>query len=299
MAQSRIIPPPKPDRAKNQISLGSTTLNLSRGPHLMGIVNVTPDSFSDAGLCIDPGLAEEHALRLEAEGASIIDVGGESSRPGSKPVTVQEELSRIKPVLKRIIRKLKVPVSVDTYKFDVAEVVLDMGVAMINDIYALRFDRRLSGLIARHRAGVVLMHMHQNPETMQQNVLEGNVLDQVISTLKEALQCALDSGIERRRICVDPGIGFGKSLEGNLELLKGLDRIKDELNCPLLVGLSRKSFMKHLLKGDIRFLDMAHAATHLEALHRGANILRVHEVEKTLHLLRLFSELSEETSWKS
>jgi len=264
-------------RPRIDFCFGQAKLCLGRETKIMGVLNVTPDSFSDGGLFRDPGRAAEHALKMQEAGAHIIDVGGESSRPGSRPVSPAEEIKRIRPVLKRLSKKIKIPVSVDTYKVDVARMALEEGALLINDITALRGNKRLARLIARYGAGIVLMHMQGTPGTMQKKPFYRNLLKDVRGTLKKAVDTALDAGIPRSHVAVDPGFGFGKTTEQNLEILSRLE-VFLELKCPVLVGLSRKSFIGNILGapvGDRLYGSLAAAAV---AIHRGAHILRVHDV---------------------
>ena len=226
--------------------LGRAKLCLGPKTKIMGVLNVTPDSFSDGGLFLDAGRAEDRALRMEAEGAHCIDIGGESSRPGSKPVSSREEIKRIRPVLKRLSRRLKIPISVDTYKEEVARVALDEGAVLINDIFALRENKRLARLIAKYKASVVLMHMQQEPRTMQKNPHYRNLVGEVRTYLKKAVDFALQEGIPKHKILIDPGFGFGKTTEQNLQLLCRLDEFSG-LGYPVLAGLSRKSFLGNIL----------------------------------------------------
>lgn len=264
-------------RPRFDFCFGQAKLCLGRETKIMGVLNVTPDSFSDGGLFQDPGRAAEHALKMQDAGAHLIDVGGESSRPGSRPISPAEEIKRIRPVLKRLSKKIKIPVSVDTYKVDVARMALDEGALLINDITGLRGNKRLARLIARCGAGVVLMHMQGTPGTMQKRPVYGNLLKDISDHLKKAVEAALDAGIPRSHIAVDPGFGFGKTTEQNLEILSRLE-IFLALKCPVLVGLSRKSFIGNILGapvGDRLYGSLAAAAV---AIHRGAHILRVHDV---------------------
>lgn len=256
---------------------GRHSLDLARAPFVMGVVNVTPDSFSDGGLFLDPAKAEEQALRLEAEGADIIDLGGESSRPGALPVSADEECSRVIPALRRIVSALKIPVSVDTCKFEVMEQALDAGASIINDIRALQSDARIPGLVSRYGAGVILMHMRGDPSGMQDDVFYPDVVSEVEKELRRYVEAALTAGIPPDRIAVDPGIGFGKSPEANVLLLSAVPRLKRNLGFPVCVGLSRKSFLKRLLGGSAD-LKAANAAAHALAAALGAGILRVHDV---------------------
>lgn len=244
----------------------------------MGILNVTPDSFSDGGRFFDPALACKRALRMEIEGAHIIDIGGESSRPGSKPVSSREEIRRIRPVFKRLAKKIKTPLSIDTYKYDVASMALDEGASLVNDIRALGADRRMAKLIARQKAGVVLMHMRGTPQTMQQKTAYRDVVHNVSAYLKGAIGRALQAGIGASSIVADPGFGFGKTPEQNARLLFHFDFFQ-KLKIPLLAGLSRKSFIGAFSgvhdPGDRLYGSLAAAAL---AVERGAHILRVHDV---------------------
>lgn len=277
-------------RESRLLRVGSYILNLDLGPRIMGILNVTPDSFSDGGLYSDPARAEEHALRLESEGASIIDVGGESSRPGSMPISSSEELKRVTPVLKRIINKIKIPISVDTYKYDVVERVLDLGVSIVNDIYGINEDPRISKLIGKYEAAVVLMHMRGNPGNMQHNVDYDDLGKSVEENLKAAAERALNDGVNRDSIIIDPGVGFGKSAVGNCSLVKLVQGLKERLKYPVLLGVSRKSFLKKIL-GDSVNMDHANAAMHAFGLSNGADILRVHDVAKAQEVITLYKHI--------
>lgn len=249
----------------------------------MGVLNVTPDSFSDGGLYRDTGAAIERALRMQEEGAHLIDVGAESSRPGARPVGAREEIRRLRPVLKGLARRLSTPISVDTYKYDVASMALDEGARLVNDIRALKGNRRLARRIASAGASVALMHMRGTPPTMQKKPVYGDVLKDVRTFLSDALERALDAGIPPSRILLDPGFGFGKTPEHNLAILANLDFFL-KLKYPLLVGLSRKSFIGRLSAtrcsgampaGERLYGSLGAAAA---AIARGAHILRVHDV---------------------
>ena len=272
--------------------LGGSRFGLGRQTKIMGVLNVTPDSFSDGGFFLDPGLAQNQALRMQEAGAHLIDVGGESSRPGSRPVSAREEIKRIKPVLKRLSRTLQIPISIDTYKYDVAHAALDEGAVLVNDIHALKGNKRLARLIARYKAGVVLMHMQGAPLTMQENPYYRNLIKEVRDYLRKAVYFALEAGIAKSRIAVDPGFGFGKTGEQNFEVLSRLHELSS-LKCPVLVGLSRKSFIGNLLGisvGDRLYGSLAAAAA---AIHQGAHVLRVHDVLPHKHV----SALIDRTLW--
>ena len=258
-------------------TLGGAYLCLGRETKIMGVLNVTPDSFSDGGIFQDPDLAVRQALKMEREGAHIIDVGGESSRPGSRPVSAKEEIRRIKPVLKRLSKKIKIPISVDTHKHEVAHAALDEGVQVVNDIYALRGDNRLAKLIARYKAGVVLMHMQGDPATMQRAPRYRDLIKDIARVLKQAIHSALEAGIDRSSIAIDPGFGFGKTVEQNLEILSHLGDFS-QLKYPLLVGLSRKSFIGSPATNAPAGRLYGSLGAAAVAIHRGAHILRVHDV---------------------
>jgi dihydropteroate synthase len=245
---------------------------------IMGIVNVTPDSFYDGGRFADPGRAVDHALELAAEGADILDVGGESSRPGSDPVPIEEELRRVVPVIAGLRRRTSVLISVDTTKPEVAEVALDAGADIVNDISAAGLDHRMLGLAARHDAGFVLMHMKGSPKTMQEKPHYDDVIGEIRAFFAARMETARTYGLATENIVLDPGIGFGKQLEDNLTLINGLHAFAD-VGRPLLVGASRKAFLG-------KILDAPSAEDRLEgsiavavmAVVRGAHILRVHDV---------------------
>jgi dihydropteroate synthase len=244
-------------------------------PAVMGVVNVTPDSFSDGGVHLDPDDAAAAARRMIDDGAAVVDVGGESTRPGSEGVPVEDELRRVVPVLERIARD--VPVSIDTAKAAVARRALELGALMVNDVTALRADPALAGVVAEHGAYLCLMHMQGEPRTMQADPRYDDVVAEVASFLEERLAFAVSRGIREDRICLDPGIGFGKTLQHNLELLRRLDAIV-ALGRPVLVGVSRKSSLRKLVgEGDLRSASVAAAVA---AYERGASILRVHDVRE-------------------
>jgi len=244
----------------------------------VGVVNVTPDSFFNGGLYFEPARAIERALALAAEGADIIDIGGESSKPGSNPIPAKEEKKRILPVVEVLKQKNDVLISVDTTKADVAEAALAAGADIINDISAGRFDPRMLPLAARSGAGLILMHMKGTPRTMQIAPHYDDVLGEVRAFLKERLEAAEACGVPRESILLDPGIGFGKKLEHNLALLNNLGALAD-LDRPLLVGISRKSFIGKILKLEAPDrLEGTIAAAVVSILH-GASLLRVHDLQ--------------------
>jgi dihydropteroate synthase len=253
-------------------------------PSVMGVVNVTPDSFSDGGVHLDPDVAAAAARRMIAEGAAIVDVGGESTRPGSEGVTLDEELRRVVPVLERLAGEA--PVSIDTAKAEVAGRALALGAELVNDVTALRGDPALAGVVADAGCYLCLMHMQGEPRTMQASPRYGDVASEVAAFLEERLRFAVSAGIEEARICLDPGIGFGKTVEQNLELVSRLD-VLVRLGRPVLIGFSRKSSLGRLLGDpDARTGPLsASIAAAVAAYERGATILRVHDVREHVEAL--------------
>ena len=272
--------------------LGNLTLTPGRPPLVMGIVNVTPDSFSDGGRFLGPQLAIEHGAQLVAQGADLLDVGGESSRPGSSSIPVQEELARILPVIRGLAGRVGVPLSIDTTKAEVADQALAAGAHVVNDITALRGDPGLAEVVRRHRAGLVLMHMQGTPATMQIAPHYDNVVADVAGFLEARLQHAIDLGIARAQVVLDPGIGFGKSLEHNLQLLAGLGELR-RLGRPVLLGVSRKGFLGKLLDRDASQRLAGSLACVCHALaQQSAQLFRVHDVAPTRDVVRLWLALA-------
>ena len=251
-------------------------LGLER-PLLMGIVNVTPDSFSDGGRFDDPERAVEHALRLVHEGADLLDIGAESTRPGAFPVNTMEERRRLIPVVAAVAKAVSVPISVDTSKAEVARAAIGEGAAMVNDVTALRGDVGMVDVVAETEAGLVLMHMQGTPGTMQQAPHYEDVVGEVATFLSERARVAMDHGVAKERIVLDPGIGFGKTLAHNLELLAHLHTFV-ALGFPLLVGPSRKGFIGQLTHQSVEARGWGTAGVIAMAVSQGANILRVHDV---------------------
>lgn len=247
---------------------------------------MTPDSFSDGGLYLDPERALEYAHQMIDEGADLIDIGGESTRPGAEPVSAEEELSRILPPVKRLVEKLPVPISVDTYKADVAAVVLAEGADLINDVSALGFDPRMASVVADAGAGLVLMHMRGTPRTMQEDPRYDDVVVEVREYLQERIHLAEACGVHREAIVVDPGIGFGKRAEHNLTLLNRLAELR-VLEKPILVGPSRKSFIGSILDLPVEERLEGTAAAVAAAIWQGAHIVRVHDVRAMVRVARM------------
>jgi dihydropteroate synthase len=252
---------------------------------IMGVVNVTPDSFSDGGAFEDEVSAIAHARRLVSEGASIVDVGGESTRPGAEPVTAAQELERVIPVVEGVAGLgLPVQISIDTMKLAVAEAAIDAGASYVNDVTAFRHEPELAALVADRGVDCCLMHMLGEPRTMQQDPRYDDVVDDVKAFLEERLAAAVRAGVREERIQLDPGIGFGKTLEHNLGLLRRLDELTS-LGRPLVIGTSRKSFLGRLTGRDVTERVYATVATSVIAFERGARVFRVHDVAATADAL--------------
>lgn len=268
----------------NSLHCGRFQLDLT-SPRVMGIVNVTPDSFSDGGKYAYTDLAVKHALQLIAEGADILDIGGESSRPGAEPVSLQEELRRVIPVIEALSSRCNVPLSIDTYKPEVMRAAIQAGVDIVNDIRALQEEHALD-IVANSNVGVCLMHMQGVPQTMQINPSYVDVLLEVQQFLADRADACLLHGINKNRIMLDPGFGFGKTKEHNIALIQHLDRFT-ELGYPLLVGLSRKSVLGKIAGGDE--LQRLHAglAASVISVMKGAKIVRVHDVKATVDALKV------------
>jgi dihydropteroate synthase len=274
---------------------------------LMGIVNVTPDSFSDGGLFLDPGRAVAHARALVEEGADLIDVGGESTRPGARGVSAAEELERVGPVLECLLdpagahaasgsTSVGVPVSIDTSKIAVAEAALDAGAEIINDVTAFRAAPQLAALCAERGCGVVLMHMQGKPRTMQENPVYDDVVDEVKGFLAERIEFATGEGIAEDRIWVDPGIGFGKTVEHNLELLRRLAELGD-MGRPIVVGASRKSFIGRITGRELHQRVGGTIAASVMGLVAGAEVLRVHDVAPVREALEAAEAILGQRAW--
>lgn len=278
------------EQAPRQLLLGARALPWPRQTYIMGILNVTPDSFSDGGLYLQPEQALKHAEAMLAAGADVIDVGGQSSRPGAAPVPSEVEYMRVVPVVQEIVKRHGALVSVDTYRSEVAEAALDVGAVLINDISALRFDARMAPLLAQRQAAVVLMHMQGTPQTMQHAPTYRHVLDDVYNFLADRLHYAMQCGLDRQRILLDPGFGFGKTVQHNLDLLRELRHLRG-LGQPLLVGTSRKSFVGELVRRQVWDRLEGTLATVLYAALHGATFVRVHDVASTAQTLRLLSAL--------
>ncbi|MGV8922290.1 MAG: dihydropteroate synthase [Thermomonas sp.] len=273
-----------------QLDCAGRILKLDR-PRIMGIVNATPDSFSDGGAHFDAGAAVAHGLRLAEEGADILDIGGESTRPGANEVSLEEELRRVIPVIERLVKEISLPISIDTGKPEVMRAAVAAGAGMINDVYALRRDGALDAA-AELRVPVVLMHMLGEPRSMQDAPDYDDVVAEVHRFLAERIFAAEMAGIAKKNILVDPGFGFGKTTQHNLQLLAQLQRFT-ELGVPVLAGLSRKRTIRELTgQQDMRARVHGSVAAHLIAAQRGAMLLRVHDVGATVDALRVWSAVA-------
>ena len=268
-----------------RILAGEFLITIDR-PLLVGILNVTPDSFSDGGQFQTEDEAVAHALRMVEAGAAMLDIGAESSRPGAVPITEQEETSRLLPVLEKVVRHCRVPISVDTTKAGVARRAIDAGASLINDISALRFDPAMSALVAKTGVGVVLMHMPGTPQTMQQQASYVDVVGEVAAFLTDRMKWAEASGIRPDQIVLDPGFGFGKLVPHNLAMLDRLSELAD-LGRPLLVGLSRKSFIGQVTDRAVAEREVGTVAAVALAVERGARLLRVHDVAHMVDAVKL------------
>jgi dihydropteroate synthase len=278
----------------NNLNIGDKTFDLKHRTILMGILNVTPNSFSDGGKYFSPDKAIKHALMMEKQGADIIDIGGESTRPGSKKITVEEEINRIVPTIEELVKKINIPISVDTYKSKVAKKTIDAGASMINDISALRGDKTLVKIVSEYEIPICLMHMKGNPGNMQNNPFYKDLIEEIFLFLKERTEFAALNNIKKEKIIIDPGIGFGKrtgrGIEDNCEILRKLDKLK-LLKFPIMVGASRKTFIGNVCGDDkspiIKERLEGSLAAACIAVMNGANIIRAHAVKETRSCLNL------------
>lgn len=284
-------------RKRFRLLLPTRTLELGPRTLIMGVLNVTPDSFSDGGQFFDPQIAIARALEMERCGADIIDIGGESTRPGAKAVSAAREIDRVLPVLRGLRGKLRIPISLDTQKASVAEAGLAAGAEIINDVSALRSDPALGEIVRKHRAALLLMHMRGTPGTMQQGPFARDVMRDVTTGLRAAIARARRAKVSPARLLIDPGIGFGKSYQQNCELLRRLPELA-KLGCPLVVGTSRKAFIGWLLAGKHRKQSLPSdqrmwgtAATVAASIFGGAHIVRVHDVAEMAQVARVADAL--------
>ncbi|MBC8484519.1 MAG: dihydropteroate synthase [Ignavibacteria bacterium] len=268
--------------------------DLSSRTHLIGVLNITPDSFSDGGKYFDGKIdikkIVNDALKMQNDGADFVDVGGESTRPGSQTISVDEELERVIPVVSELNKRLDIPISIDTYKHEVAEEALKEGAVIVNDISAFNFDKKMPEITARYKASCVLMHIKGTPTNMQLNPIYDDVVQEIYDYLSNSINIAEDAGI--RQIIIDVGIGFGKTLEHNLILIKNLSRFK-ELNYPILLGTSRKSFIDKIYPTPLSERLEGTIASNTVGILNGANIIRVHDVAENKKAVRVVDKLKD------
>ncbi len=271
--------------------IGDKVVDLSKRGMIMGVLNVTPDSFSDGGEFLSAAAAIERGLQIAAQGADIIDVGGESTRPGAEPVSAKEELKRVVPVIEKLRAKIDIMISIDTSKLEVANAALDAGASIINDVTAGRGDEKMLPLAATRKAALVLMHMQGEPRTMQKNPHYSDVVGEVADFFRQQYARAIECGVDPMRLAFDPGIGFGKTLEHNVTLLRNLDQLRVQ-DRPLAVGVSRKSFLGNLV-GSNELSERLPPTIALTSIlrSRGADVLRVHDVKENVAALRITEKM--------
>ncbi len=270
----------------HELSVGNTAFNLSKRTHIMGILNITPDSFSDGGKFVEFDKALSHAIKMAEDGADIIDIGGESSRPGAAPVNADAEASRVVPLIEKLSTIVRVPISIDTYKAKVARLALDAGAFMVNDISGLRMDKGMLPLVAERKVPVVIMHMQGTPQNMQENPQYESLISEISAFFRERIKLCLDAGVSPNKIIIDPGIGFGKTVDHNLQIMKHLSEFRS-LGYPLMVGTSRKSFIGNVLGVPVDERLEGTAATVAFAIIQGVEILRVHDVKQMVQVARM------------
>lgn len=268
------------------LSWSDYTLNLDQRTHIMGILNVTPDSFSDGGQYLELNKAIEHGLKMANDGADIIDVGGESTRPYSKKISTNEEIDHVIPVIEVLHKELTIPISIDTYKSEVAQESLNAGASMINDISALRFDPHMASIASNAKVPLILMHMKGTSDNMQENPSYDDLISEIMEFLKDAIKRSVTAGIKEDLIIVDPGIGFGKTFDDNLKIIKELFRF-GSLQRPVLLGTSNKSFIGHILDKEAHERDIGTMATIATGVMNGAHIVRVHNVRKAVETVKI------------
>ena len=266
------------------------SLNLDNRTHIMGVLNVTPDSFSDGGLYFQKDKAIEQGLAMAYEGADIIDIGGESTRPYSDTVSPDEELDRVIPVIEALAKEIKIPISIDTCKATVARDALRAGASIINDISALRFDSEMASVAAEAGIPIILMHMQGTPGNMQNNPTYDHLIPEILEFLKNAIDRAVKAGVRKDLIIIDPGIGFGKTFNHNFEIIKELNQF-GSLRRPILLGTSRKAFIGHILDKEPNERDNGTMATVSASILNGAHIVRVHNVKRTLETVKVIDAI--------
>ena len=272
------------------LSWWNHTLELGRRTHIMGVLNVTPDSFSDGGKYFQRDKAIAHGLSMAKDGADIIDVGGESTRPYSEKISAEEELDRVIPVIQALSKGVEIPISIDTCKAEVARQALKAGASMINDISALRFDPEMISVAAETGVPVILMHMQGTPTDMQKNPTYRNLIPDILDFLKSAMDKGVAGGIKKEMIIVDPGIGFGKTFDHNLQIIGELGAF-NVLERPILLGASNKSFIGHILRKEPDERETGTMAAVAAGVLNGAHIVRVHNVKKTLETVKMIDAI--------
>jgi dihydropteroate synthase len=276
------------------LSWRNFSLDFSKKTYIMGILNITPDSFSDGGLFFDKSVAIQRALQMVEDGADIIDIGGESTRPGSEIVPVEEELRRTAPVIAAIAKEITIPISIDTYKAEVAQRALDAGASIVNDISGLRFDPEMTKVVSEYKVPVVVMHIRGKPKDMQINPVYEALIPEIMDYLRGSIRFALDAGIQDDMIVIDPGIGFGKTFEQNLTIIHDLQEFTS-LEKPVLIGVSRKAFIGKILGDESpgQRVEGTAAAVAISIL-KGANIVRVHDVKEMVKVAKVADAIKRE-----
>lgn len=278
--------------SKFMLRCGKHTIDLATKPALMGILNVTPDSFSDGGLYNTHQKAIKRVDEMIAQGADIIDVGGESTRPGAEPVIEKEESARVVSVIKEIVKKFNIPISIDTRKTEVAKKALDAGACMVNNVDGLKENKEFAKIVARYNVPIILMHMRGNPKTMQKDIKYESVVSDIIEELKDSIALAQDAGIKEDNILVDPGIGFGKTTDDNLKIINRINEFKI-LGKPVVLGPSRKSFIGDALNLDVKERLEGTLATVAYAVLNDVNIIRIHDVIQTRRVIDMIKAIKD------
>lgn len=274
------------------VKIKNHAYNLSARTHIMGILNITPDSFSDGGDFFNLARAVERGVEIEKEGADIIDIGGESTRPGAKKISKEEEQRRVIPVIEKLSARLSIPISIDTYKSYIAELAIKAGATVINDISGLRFDPKMAEIAAKYDVPVILMHIKGTPRNMQKNPVYSDLLKEIYKYLSESITIAMNAGISANKIIVDPGIGFGKTFYDNLKLINNINYFHT-LHCPVLIGVSRKSFVGKILDKNEKERMYGTAAAVAASVMNGANIVRVHDVKEMVQVVKIIDALKQ------
>ncbi|MFC1576719.1 dihydropteroate synthase [Candidatus Omnitrophota bacterium] len=278
------------------IECGGFSIDLASRTHIMGVLNRTPDSFSDGGRYLEESAALTRIEEMVREGADIIDIGGESTRPGAPEVSPDEELDRVMPVIEKAARNLNIPISIDTRKAKVAEEALKAGAGIVNDVTGLRGDPEMAGVVREHNAALIVMHIKGTPRTMQEDPVYGDLIPEIIESLAGSIKIAEEAGIPRNKIIIDPGIGFGKTVEHNLEIIGRIDEFK-ALGRPILLGTSRKSFIGKVLNRGTDDRIWGSAATSAIAVLKGVNVIRVHDVKEQSDVVRIIDAVAGRRRW--